>query len=132
MDAPKFCHLSGAQLMGLRADITAGLAAAFDDPNGLADAVRAFTGMRTATGTYDPNTGTAAGISVNYAGRGVFGSYELKDIDGTNILASDTELVALQLETTGTPKVGDRIGTQTVVSVDADPAAATWILQLRS
>ena len=117
--------------MGLRADITAGLAAAFDDPNGLAAAVRAFTGLRTATGTYDPNTGTAGSASVIYTGRGVFGSYESQDIDGTNILASDTELVALQLETTGTPKVGDRIGMQTVVSVDADPAAATWILQLR-
>jgi hypothetical protein len=118
--------------MGLREEITAGLAAAFDDPNGLADAVRAFTGIRTATGAYDPATGTAGSNTVSYTGRGIFGSYEAKDVDGTNILASDTKLIALQAEVTGTPMVGDRIGSQTVKGKGEDPASATWILQLRS
>jgi hypothetical protein len=118
--------------MGLRDDITQGLAEAMDDPDGLADAVRAFTGKRTATGAYDPATGTAGSNTVTYTGRGIFGSYEAKDVDGTNILASDTKLIALQAEVTGTPQVGDRIGAQGVKNVGKDPAGATWILQLRS
>lgn len=118
--------------MGLRDEITAGLAEAFDDLDGLADAVRAFTATReTGQSGYDPVTETWTPGILTYAGRGVFAGYEAEMVDGVKILATDTKLIALQAEVTGTPQVDDMIGDAKVQSVGQDPAGATWILQLR-
>lgn len=46
--------------MGLREDIQSDLAESFDDPDGLADAVRPVAGIRTVKGIYDPGLGGAA------------------------------------------------------------------------
>jgi hypothetical protein len=117
--------------MGLRDEITAALAEAFSDPDGLADAVTDFTGSRLVDGTYNPATGNFASGVLGYAGRGVFADYSARDIDGTLILTSDMKLTALQAEVSIVPMVGDKINGHTVMRVSADAAQATHVLQLR-
>jgi hypothetical protein len=118
--------------MGMREDIQADLAEAFNDPDGLADAVQAFTGGITLPGTWDP-VAEAAGepIVIAYTGRGIFGSFNKQLVDGIQILATDVSLLALQNETTGLPAVDHEINDLKVISVSQDPASATWTLQLR-
>lgn len=115
--------------MGLREDLAADLAAAFSGD--LADAVTEFQAERRAPGNYDPATGAVGGAVEAYSGRGVIGAYSHRLVDGTAILATDEELVALQAEVTGTPAVGDIISGRTVVRVQQDPAGAIWRVQLR-
>lgn len=126
--------------MGLRDELTADLAEAFDTD--LADAVTSFTGTRQSEGGYDPILGVVTSTTITYAGRGVFGSYEHDLVDGTNILATDERLTALQAEllitedgeptaTRAAPEVGDVIAGKVVISVRQDPAGATWRIQLR-
>lgn len=126
--------------MGLRDELTADLAEAFDSD--LADAVTPFTGTRQGEGEYDPILGVVTPTTITYAGRGVFGSYEHDLIDGTNILATDERLTVLQAElliteggepttTRAAPEVGDIIEGRAVVGVRQDPARAAWRIQLR-
>lgn len=126
--------------MGLRDDIQADIAEAFDTD--LADAVRPFTGLREVAGEYDPVTGATPNNNVNYQGRGVFGGYSLTEIDGQHILATDRRLTALQNEVVLTvsgepttapeaPKIDDKINGLDVVQVGKDPASVSWIIQLR-
>lgn len=126
--------------MGLRDELTADLAEAFDTD--LADAVTSFTGTRQSEGGYDPILGVVTSTTITYAGRGVFGSYEHDLVDGTNILATDVRLTVLQAElliteggeptaTRAEPEVGDIIEGRAVVGVRQDPAGATWRIQLR-
>lgn len=119
--------------MGLRDEITEALAEAFSDPDGLADAVTAFAGVRSVAGVYNPATGRVEGATtLNYTGRGVFADYSARDIDGTLILTSDVKLTALQAEMAEAPKVGDKINGKNVLRVGQDAARATFVLQLRA
>lgn len=129
--------------MGMRDEIQTGLAEAFDDPDGLADAVRLFTGEREGEGQYDPVTGVVSPSLITYGGRGVFGSYESKEIDGSLILATDEKLLILQNEVFITesgvsttdpavPAIGDIIAGKRVMHVSRDPAGATFTVQLRA
>lgn len=115
--------------MGLREDLTADLAAAFSGD--LADAVTEFQAEHREPGGYDPVTGTTGETVIPYSGRGVFGTYSHQLVDGTNILATDEELVALQAEVIRAPVIGDTIAGRSVVRVQQDPAGATWRIQLR-
>lgn len=129
--------------MGMREEIQAELAEAFDDPDGLADAVKPVAGARTVKGGYDPEVGgTVPASTTYYAGRGVFGSYLAKEIDGTRIQTEDVKLLALQNElfegqvgavtgVTAAPKIGDQVSGYRVLNVSEDPAQATWTMQLR-
>lgn len=129
--------------MGMREEIQADLAEAFNDPDGLADAVKPVAGSRTVKGGYDPGIGGPVPASTfHYAGRGVFGSYLAKEIDGTRIQTEDVKLLVLQNELfegqTGTvtnvpaaPKIGDQVSSYRVLNVSEDPAQATWTVQLR-
>ncbi|WP_404463085.1 glutamate 5-kinase [Vreelandella aquamarina] len=130
--------------MGLRDELQADIAEAFDDVDGLADAVTAFSCTReVVTGDYDPETGTTPQTTIGYQGRGVFGSYSVQEIDGAKILATDVKLsgvlqnellAAVNGEPTGereTPLVDDVINGLTVISVGQDPASVTWSMQLR-
>lgn len=126
--------------MGMREEIQAELAEAFDDPDGLADAVKPVAGVRKDTPVYNPSTGQTSSGTSTYSGRGVFGSYLAKDVDGSLILTTDVRLLVLQKELVATvagvsspiePKVGDTIGGQRVINVGQDAAGATWTLQLR-
>lgn len=129
--------------MGMREEIQAELAEAFNDPDGLADAVHPFTGQREGEGQYDPVTGVAAPSLITYGGRGVFGSYESKEIDGSLVLATDEKLLILQNELLITengeattiaavPVIGDIIAGKRVMRVSRDPADATFTVQLRA
>lgn len=127
--------------MGLRDELTADIAEAFDTD--LADAVTAFTGTRQGDEGYDPVTGEMTNSATTYAGRGVFGSYESKEIDGSLVLASDEKLLILQNEVfitegdeataiAAVPAVGDTIAGKRVMRVARDPADATFTVQLRA
>jgi hypothetical protein len=129
--------------MGMRDEIQADLAEAFDDPDGLADTVKPVAGSRTVKGGYDPDIGgTVPASTFHYAGRGVFGSYLAKEIDGTRILTEDVRLLVLQNElfevqvgavtdVTAAPKIGDQVSGFRALNVSEDPAQATWTIQLR-
>lgn len=115
--------------MGLRDEITADLAEAFDDD--LADAVESFDGVRVSVGEYDPVTERQETVTVSYKGRGVFANYEQGIIDGIQILKTDIELTALQAEVSNAPQIDDKINGFTVIDVGQDPAKVTWSVQLR-
>lgn len=128
--------------MGMREEIQAELAEAFDDPDGLADAVKPVLGVRKVQGEYNPGNGTTPEVITNYAGRGVFGSYVSKEIDGSLIQTTDEKLTVLQnelfvtlqgipTEAVAVPRIGDIIGGKRALNVSQDPAGATWIVQLR-
>ncbi|MGB5955375.1 hypothetical protein [Pseudomonas sp.] len=127
--------------MGIRSELQAELGRAFDTD--LADAVDAVDGSRSVPGTYDPvKGGSTPTATLSYVGRGVFGQYQAREVDGTRILASDVRLKALQNELlmkdgdalTGDPAIpaiGDRISGYRVMNVGQDAAKATWTIQLR-
>ena len=122
--------------MSLRDELAADIAEAFDTD--LADAVTAFTGTRVVgQGPYDPITETRPEIIETYTGRGVFGSFEVNVIDGINILRTDIKLTALQAEVIKAPgvpeipKIDDVINGLKVINLGADPAKATFSVQLR-
>lgn len=109
--------------------IDAKLAKAFNGP--LARAIKPFTGSREVAGSYDPVTGTTSTTTATYTGRGSFGDYSAEQVDNQHILGTDQLLTALQMETSGTPQVGDTIEGMEVVRVAQDAASVTWELQLR-
>jgi len=126
--------------MGLRDELQADLAEAFNTD--LADAVSSVEGSRAVKGPYDPEIGGNPETTVFYTGRGVFGQYKAKEIDGARILATDVRLKALQNELfmqeggvitaiTAIPAINDRISGYRVVNVGQDAAKATWTIQLR-
>ena len=129
--------------MGMREEIQAEMAEAFDDPNGLADAVQPVSGMRKVSGEYDPDLGgEMPETTITYMGRGVLGSYLSKEIDGSLIQTTDKKLLVLQNELfvseAGVPTtvpanlaIGDIVNGLRVMNVSADPADATWTAQLR-
>ena len=126
--------------MGLRDDLQRDLAEAFDTD--LADAVNPVVGVRKVQGEYDPDSGSTSETITNYAGRGVFGKYLAKEIDGSLIQTTDEKLTILQnelfialagelTENPATPVIGDVIGGKRAMNVSQDPAKATWTVQLR-
>ncbi|MBH3360448.1 hypothetical protein [Pseudomonas guariconensis] len=126
--------------MGLRDELQADLAQALNTD--LADAVAVVDGSRSVQGEYDPALGGSPTTIVHYTGRGVFGQYKAREIDGTRILASDVRLKALQNEllmteagvitdTPAAPAIGDLISGYRVVNVGQDAAKVTWTIQLR-
>lgn len=125
--------------MGLRDDIQADLAEAFDED--LADAVAPFSGTYLGPGLYDPVTEEATAQPVTYSGRGVLDAYDSRRIDGVNILAGDVLLICLANEVTDKPAVGHQItaedlltgeqATYRIVSPGIDPAKAHYEIQLR-
>ena len=117
--------------MGMLAELNAALAEAFDDPDGLADAVKPFTATRQGAAAYNPATGEVEATTSTYTGRGIFANYSARDIDGTLILASDVRLTALQAEVTDAPQVGDMVNGKRVETVGADPVGCTFVMQLR-
>lgn len=129
--------------MGMREEIQAEMAEAFDDPDGLADAVQPVSGMRKVSGEYDPDLGgETPETTVTYMGRGVLGSYLSKEIDGSLIQTTDKKLLVLQNElfvseggvptaVLAAPVIGDTINGLRVMNVSADPAGATWTAQMR-
>lgn len=123
--------------MGMRDELQKELAAAFSED--LADAVDSFTCEKLIySGEFDFESQTYPIVGdESYSGRGVlFGSY-LKDIvKPTDYQVTDSKAIVLQNEVTGIPQIGDvwvtGKGGFKVVNIGADPAGATWVVQLRS
>ncbi len=115
--------------MGLRDDLQADMAAAFDTD--LADAVRAFTLTRVTGADYDPLTGDETQTTDTFDSRGVFGDFKTEQVDDQHILATDEKLAVLQNELGTEPLIGDDITGKRVMNVWQDPAKATWTIQLR-
>ena len=120
--------------MGLRDEITADIKDAFNTD--LADAVQPFTGSRAVQGEPSiedilTNTVGSNSTTINYSGRGVFGSYSEFEVDGEAIKANDAKLTALQSEVTTRPQLDDVINGYQVVAVNQDPSSTIWTLQLR-
>ena len=126
--------------MGLRDELQADLAQAFNTD--LADAVLAFTGEYMGPGVVDPVTEESTAQTVTYTGRGVLSRYEDRRIDNINILVGDLRLTVLANEINDVPAVGHKITapdlmdrtqqlTYEVKTARADPASATYRLQLR-
>lgn len=127
-------------MMGLRDELQAELAAAFDED--LADAVNVFDGKYIIKGDdWDPVTESSTDTVIGYSGRGVLSRYATSKIDNVNILMGDLKLTALTNEVTGIPQVNHTITTKDLVthelraysvkSVGTDPAGATYSIQLR-
>ncbi|WP_428945297.1 glutamate 5-kinase [Pantoea sp. FN060301] len=125
--------------MGIRDEIQAEIAEAFNTD--LDDAVHAFSGSYVIKSGWDPVTETGGETVVSYTGRGVLSGYETERIDGVNILAGDVKLLALKNEVTDVPAEGHIITAPDlatgimqaykVVKLGADPASATYRMQLR-
>lgn len=125
--------------MGIRDELQTEIAEAFDTD--LADAVHDFTGSYVIQAGWDPVTETGGETTVNYSGRGVISRYELSRIDGVNILHGDQRLTALANEVTDTPAESHTITAPDlitglpqnyrIVTINPDPAAATYRIQLR-
>jgi len=120
--------------MGLRDEVTADIKDAFDTD--LADAVKPFTGSRTVQGEPSiedilTNTVGSNSTTINYNGRGVFGSYAEIEVDNESIMANDVKLTALQSEVTARPQLDDVINGYQVVAVNQDPVSVTFTIQLR-
>ncbi|WDE17483.1 glutamate 5-kinase [Acinetobacter schindleri] len=121
----------------MRDELQKELAAAFSED--LADAVDSFTCEKLIySGEFDFESQTYPIVGdESYSGRGVlFGSY-LKDIvKPTDYQVTDSKAIVLQNEVTGIPQIGDvwvtGKGGFKVVNIGADPAGATWVVQLRS
>ena len=98
----------------------------------LSDATEPFEASRvTAGGEYNPVTGTYDQTTETWQGRWIKGSWITQQIDGVNILATDTKRLVMQVETEWAPAVDDVVNGLTVMSVGKDPADTLWILNLR-
>ncbi|OIX96219.1 glutamate 5-kinase [Serratia fonticola] len=127
--------------MGIRDELQAEIASAFDAEDELKDAVNDFTGSYVEQSGWDPITETGSETTITYTGRGVLSRYKLNRIDGVNILHGDLKLTALTNEVTDKPAVDHFIdapdlvtGNQqryTVITVGTDAAQATYSIQLR-
>ena len=120
----------------MRDELQVELAEAFNED--LADAVDTFTCEKPIySGEFDFETQTYPVVgSESYSGRGVlFGSY-LKDlVKPTDYQAEDAKAIVLQNEVTAVPQINDvwvtDKGDFKVVNIGADPASATYSIQLR-
>ena len=122
--------------MGLRDDIQADLAEAFDED--LADAVTAFTGTRTVASDTDDGVddwmnppGEPSASTLTYSGRGVFSDYSKYELDSDIIDVTDVKLICLANEITAEPMADDKINGYKVEVVDKDPTGAAYEIQLR-
>ena len=125
--------------MGIREKIQKKIGKAFDGP--LSDAVNPFTGSYDVVNGYDPVTEEEQKETITYTGRGVLDEYNVREVDGKNVISGDLKLICLVNEVSGIPKVGHKINTidlitrmpqdYDVIKPNADPAGAHYEMQLR-
>ena len=120
----------------MRDELQEELAAAFNDD--LADAVDSFTCTKPIySGVFDFETQTYPVVgSESYSGRGVlFGSYQKELVKPADYQAEDAKAIVLQNEVTAVPQIDDVWATSKgdfkVINIGADPASATYTVQLR-
>ena len=122
--------------MGLRDDIQADLAEAFDSD--LSDAVTAFTGVRTVASDTDSGIDdwmnppdAPSNSTLTYSGRGVFDKKFYEDKESATIQVTDVLLTCLQSEITAAPYFDDKINDYRVITVTPDPTNTIYEIQLR-
>lgn len=108
--------------------ITKELRKAFLGP--LKDVYKDFVLIRK-TYLVDPRTDKNIETKSEFTGKGVFGSFEAKDIDGENILVTDIKLLVLQEDLSTKPQRGDIINSLIVRGILKDSADVTYTLILR-
>ena len=120
----------------MRDELQAELAEAFNDD--LADAVDSFTCTKLVySGVFDFETQTYPIVgNESYSGRGVlFGSYQKDLVKPADYQAEDAKAIVLQNEVTAVPQIDDVWATSKgdfkVINIGADPASATYTVQLR-
>ena len=120
----------------MRDELQAELAEAFNDD--LADAVDSFTCTKPIyLGVFDFETQTYPIVgNESYSGRGVlFGSYQKDLVKPADYQAEDAKAIVLQNEVTAVPQIDDVWATSKgdfkVINIGADPASATYTVQLR-
>ena len=120
----------------MRDELQEELAAAFNDD--LADAVDSFTCTKPIySGVFDFETQTYPIVgNESYSGRGVlFGSYQKDLVKPADYQAEDAKAIVLQNEVTAVPQIDDVWATSKgdfkVINIGADPASATYTVQLR-
>ena len=120
----------------MRDELQAELAAAFNED--LADAVDSFTCTKPIySGVFDFETQTYPIVgNESYSGRGVlFGSYQKDLVKPADYQAEDAKAIVLQNEVTAVPQIDDVWATSKgdfkVINIGADPASATYTVQLR-
>lgn len=116
--------------MGLRDELQADLAEAFDDEDGLAGAVSEFSGVHMGEVVYDPVEMEYTAEETPFSGRGVFTDFTLFELSALGIPESDRKLICLANEITRVPESGDTIEDLSVKSVERDPVGATLTIQL--
>lgn len=118
--------------MGLRAEIQADIAAAFDDD--LADTVSDLV-LQTQGDTYNHITGAVIRNATQTTTRGVVSPVSESMIDGEHIKVSDVQIIILKNELDAEVKVEDIIleGTNkfNINNIISDPANAIWVLIAR-
>ena len=104
----------------------------------LADAVNSFTCEKPIySGVFDFETQTYPIVgNESYSGRGVlFGSYQKDLVKPADYQAEDAKAIVLQNEVTAVPQIDDVWATSKgdfkVINIGADPASATYTVQLR-
>lgn len=120
--------------MGLTAEITAAIGAAFDGD--LSDAVSDFTLYKVATAAYVPANGVQA-TEVAHKSRGVFDAPTKKNTFGYNISTDtlDSVLTVLQADLSILPEISDKVylasaGWFSITSIASDAAHATYTIYL--
>ena len=120
----------------MRDELQAELAAAFNED--LANAVDSFTCTKPIySGVFDFETQTYPIVgNESYSGRGVlFGSYQKDLVKPADYQAEDAKAIVLQNEVTAVPQIDDVWATSKgdfkVINIGADPASATYTVQLR-
>jgi hypothetical protein len=123
--------------MGLREEIQADIAAAFDGE--LSDAVVAIRVILTPRGTYDPSEGDVDKPAlVEEDSRGVFDNYLELEVFNSSIEPSDTKICILQSEVSAKPPIGANIIRVSdekifrVIAVSVDPMNVMYECQSRS
>ena len=120
----------------IKKKIQSKVAKAFDKK--LADAVDSFTCTKPIySGVFDFETQTYPIVgNESYSGRGVlFGSYQKDLVKPADYQAEDAKAIVLQNEVTAVPQIDDVWATSKgdfkVINIGADPASATYTVQLR-
>jgi hypothetical protein len=118
--------------MGLRDDIQKDIASAFDTD--LADAVKSCS-YDTVTSSYNATTGENQETRVTYLTRGVWDKVAKARLQDANIKPTDAEVTILQNELSVKPDTNGYLvlsgESYLVLTVEADPADATWVLVAR-
>lgn len=120
--------------MGLRETIHDAARAGF---TAVGNIVETIVYQTIAKGAYDPHAGETWGnTSASYNVPAIIEGYNAIEIDGSAIRANDSKATILQDDLPVEPDTDGRVirggHTYRVIGVEADPAGAIWIMQLRT